>query len=72
MEQFGAIRNSITEFEGVTVLQAKKENLVGEISRFGMINDEKEQKLDFDSKILSWNKQIFLVWKPTYEILHRR
>ena len=31
-----------------------------------MINDQKEQILNFDFKISSWNEQIFIGWKPTY------
>jgi hypothetical protein len=66
MTKFGLVRNSITEIEALTVLQAEEQNLVGGISRPDMINDEKEQTLNFDFKILSWNEYIFIEWKPTY------
>ena len=31
-----------------------------------MINIDKEKNLNFDFKILGWNEQIFIGWKPTY------
>lgn len=66
MTKFGPIRNSITEIEALTVLQAEEQNLVGGILRPDMVNDQKEQTLNFDFKISSWNEQIFIGWKPTY------
>ena len=66
MIKFGPEQNPITEIEALTVLQAEEQNIVGEPSRPDMINDQKEQKLNFDFKILSWNEQIFIGWKPTY------
>jgi hypothetical protein len=66
MTKFGPQRNLITEIEALTVLQAEEQNLVGGILRPDMINDQKEQTLNFDFKISSWNKQIFIGWKPTY------
>ena len=31
-----------------------------------MTNDQKEQELNLDFKISSWNEQVFIGWKPTY------
>ena len=59
-------RNPRTEIEALTVLQAEEQKLVGGISRPDMINDQKEQTLNFDFKISSWNEQIFIGWQPTY------
>ena len=66
MTQFGPEKNSSTEIEALTVLQAEEQNLVGGILRPDMITDKKEQRLNFDFKISSWNEQIFIGWKPTY------
>ena len=66
MTKFGPVQNSITEIEALTVLQAEEQNLVGGILRPDMINDQKEQTLNFDFKISNWNEQIFIGWKPTY------
>ncbi len=55
MTKFGPQQNPITEIEALTVLQAEEQNIVGGSSRPDMINDQKEQKLNFDFKILSWN-----------------
>ena len=64
--KFGPVRSSITKIEALTVLQAEKQNLVGGILRPDMINDQKEQTLNFDFKISSCNEQVFIGWKPTY------
>jgi hypothetical protein len=66
MKELGPVRNPITEIEALTVLQAEQQTIVGGISRPDMINDQKERDLNLDFKILSWNEQIFLRWKPTY------
>lgn len=64
--KFGPVRNDITEIEALSVLQAEKQNLVGGIFRPDMINDQREQTLNFDFKISSWNEQIFIGLRPTY------
>ena len=66
MTKFGPVRISITEIEALTVLQAEEQKLIGGISRPDMVTDEKEQKLNFDFKISSWNEKIFIGWEPTY------
>jgi len=48
MTKFGPQRNLITEIEALTVLQAEEQNLVGGILRPDMINDQKEQTLNFE------------------------
>jgi hypothetical protein len=47
MKKFGPVRDSITEIEALTVLQAEEQNLVGGILRPDMINDQKERILKF-------------------------
>ena len=64
--EFGSVRNSVTEIEALTVLQAEEQNLVGGILGSDMIDDKKEQTLNLDFKISSWNEQIFIGWKSTY------
>ena len=62
----GPIKDPITEIEALTILQAEEENLVTGSFRPDMINSEKERKLNFDFKILSWNKLIFIGLTPKY------
>lgn len=62
----GLQRAIITEIEALTILQAEEQNLVIGSSRPDMINIDKEKNLNFDFKILGWNEQIFIGWKPTY------
>lgn len=66
MTEAGPILNLSTEIEALTVLQAEAQNIVVGISRLDMVNDQKEQKLNLDFKILSWDEQIFIGWRPTY------
>ena len=66
MTRLGPVQNPTTEIEALTILEAEQQNLVGRISRPDMVNDLKEQTLNLDFKILSWNKEIFIGWKPTY------
>lgn len=50
MIKFGPVRNFITEIKALTVLQAKEQNLVDGILHSDIINDQKEQTLNFELK----------------------
>jgi len=49
------VQNAITEFEALSILQAKRQNLVSGATRPDMKNVDKERKLNLDFKIFNWN-----------------
>jgi hypothetical protein len=66
LTKVGPQQNIKTEIDALTILQAEQQNIVGGISRPDCFHIEKEEKLNFDFKILRWNERIFIGLRPTY------
>jgi cytoplasmic iron level regulating protein YaaA (DUF328/UPF0246 family) len=62
----GPEQNHITNMEALGILHAEYGNLIDGISRPKMILVKLEEKLNFDFKILSWNKKVFKGLMLTY------